>query len=119
MDNKKNEILQKNLLSCFENIKNKIGKKDKYYSELKDSYTMLKDLQKKNEPAELIIQKFTKFLLMSLETSNFKILEKSILCIETLISYEILDPKIYPDLLKNLIDLMFEKSTLSDDNINY
>ncbi len=100
MDNKKYEILQKNLLTCFENIKNKIGKKDKYYSELKDSYNMLKEFFKKNEQSDLIIQKYTKFLLMSLETNNLKILEKSIVCIETLISYEILDQKIYPDLLK-------------------
>ena len=114
MENKK-EILIKNLKFYFEILNKLFTKKDKFYSEFRVFYSKIKQ----NELTDIDTKSLTEMILMSLETNNLRIFEKCVSFIESLMSHELLDPKIFPNIVTQLLNHLFDKSSQNDDNVNY
>lgn len=118
MDAKKTDVLNKIFLNSFENIKKNLNKKDPYYNKVKTAFGNIKENHPDSQTNEGI--KFNLTLLIStLETRIIKIIEKVLSTLEQIISLDVIDYKILQEKVSSILENLFAKSNIGDDNINY
>ena len=124
MDEKlKNEFIYKQLLQCFEYYKKNAGKYDKNAKDLKQAYTEFKLKEKdflvsKTLVSSELIKISLEPLYLSFQTTNTKIIEKSLNTWESLISKEVLKDKTLSEGMKNILKSIGEKiSSINDENL--
>lgn len=118
MDAKKTDVLNKIFLNTFENIKKNLNKKDPYYNKVKTAFGNIKENHPDSQTNEGI--KYNLILMIStLETRIIKIIEKVLSTLDQIISLDVIDYKILQEKVPSILENLFAKSNIGDDNINY
>jgi len=118
MDAKKTDVLNKILITTFENIKKNLNKKDPYYNKVKTAISNIKENHPDSQTNEGIKNNLT-LMISTFETRIIKIIEKVLSTLDQIISMDIIDPKIIQEKVPSILENLFAKSNIGDDNINY
>jgi hypothetical protein len=118
MDAKKTDVLNKIFLNSFENIKKNLNKKDPYYNKVKTAFGNIKENHPDSQTNEGIKYNLT-LMISTLETRIIKIIEKVLSTLDQMISLDVIDYKIIQEKVPSILENLFAKSNIGDDNINY
>jgi len=118
MDAKKTDVLNKIFLNTFENIKKNLNKKDPYYNKVKTAFGNIKENHPDSQTNEGIKYNLT-LMISTLETRIIKIIEKVLSTLDQIISLDVIDYKILQEKVPSILENLFAKSNIGDDNINY
>jgi hypothetical protein len=118
MDAKKYDFLNKIFMSTFENVKKNLGKKEPLYIKLKTAYSNIKDNHPDSQTFEGINENLN-LLISILENKIVKITEKALNGLDQIISTGQLEIKILQEKVHLILENLFSKSNMGDDNLNY
>lgn len=118
MDAKKFDVLNKIFLTTFDNVKKNLGKKEPLYLKLKTAYTNIKENHPDSQTNEGIRENLN-LLISILENKLVKITEKALNGLDQIISTGQLEIKILQEKVPSILENLFSKSNMGDDNINY
>ncbi len=118
MDAKKTDVLNKIFLTTLENIKKCLNKKDTYYNKVKTAFSNIKENHPDSQTNEGIKNNLT-LIISTLDTRIIKIIEKVLSTLDQIISLDVIDYKILQEKVPSILENLFAKSNIGDDNINY
>jgi len=118
MDAKKYDILNKIFIATFDNVKKNLGKKEPLYLKLKTAYTNIKENHPESQTSEGIKENLN-LLISILENNLVKITEKALNGLDQIISTGQLEIKILQEKVQLILENLFSKSNMGDDNLNY
>ena len=118
MDAKKYDLINKILLTTFENIKKNLGKKEQIFLKLKTAHSNIKENHPESQTPEGLRENLT-LLISILDNKLIKITEKALNGLDQIISTGQLDIQILQEKVTLILENLFSKSNMGDDNINY
>jgi hypothetical protein len=118
MDAKKYDFLNRIFMSTFENVKKNLGKKEPLYLKLKTAYSNIKENHPDSQTSEGINENLN-VLISIFENKIVKITEKALNGLDQIISTGQLEIKILQEKVHLILENLFSKSNMGDDNLNY